>query len=99
MSLLLSAFVSMVTIIALHPCNIAAMLCYVLLCTGLDVFGQWGPGGPHEGQLESAKAAALEALPAAVQDKGELRKASAKVRGEGVHAHTHPLSSFDKEVF
>jgi hypothetical protein len=47
------------------------------------VLGQWGPGGPCEGQLDAAKASALQALPAAVQDKGELRKASAKVRGEG----------------
>jgi hypothetical protein len=44
------------------------------------VLGQWGPGGASEGQLDSAKAAALEALEGACADKDERRKAAAKVR-------------------
>lgn len=44
------------------------------------MLGTWGPGSPGEGQLKAAQAAALTALPAVIQDKGELRKATAKVR-------------------
>lgn len=47
---------------------------------GLDVMGTWGPGGPAEGQLEAARAAALDALQRCVTDKDDARKAAAKVR-------------------
>jgi hypothetical protein len=49
------------------------------LWLGLDVLGTWGPGAASEGDLAAAKAAALEALESACQDKDERRKATAKV--------------------
>ncbi|KAF6259070.1 hypothetical protein COO60DRAFT_1622084 [Scenedesmus sp. NREL 46B-D3] len=53
----------------------------VLDATGLDVMGTWGPGGSAAGQLEAARAAALEAVARCCSNKDEARKASAKVRG------------------
>jgi hypothetical protein len=41
--------------------------------------GTWGPGGPSEGQLEEARAAALEAVARCCSNKDEARKAPAKV--------------------
>jgi hypothetical protein len=50
--------------------------------------GTWGPGGSAEGQLEAARAAALEAVACCCSNKDEARKASAKVRSVDTHACT-----------
>ncbi|WIA38348.1 hypothetical protein OEZ86_001682 [Tetradesmus obliquus] len=65
-----------------QPFRRVSMNQLVLDATGLDVMGTWGPGGSAEGQLEEARAAALEAVTCCCS-KDEARKASAKVRGAG----------------
>jgi hypothetical protein len=51
--------------------------------------GTWGPGGPAAGDLEAARAAALEAVARCCSDKDEARKAAAKVGGWVWRAHMH----------
>lgn len=56
-----------------------------MLCSGLDLLGTWGPGSAGQGQLEEARAAALEAVARCCTDKDDARKAATKVRPSGVY--------------
>lgn len=57
----------------------SGVACAAAAAAGVDVLGTWGAGSSGEGQLEEARAAALEAVQRCCSDKDDARKAAAKV--------------------